>query len=721
MEVVLGKTSEHEVRFISGKTVYVEALIEGQWLGRCWGTDGNVRPQIPPFAEPAFEIEIKADPATKTNTPLSSGWQWVSASEAPATERNNRHFVVELSNTTGPTGLKIHTLLDGTAVLTRWLQITNASHRPLALTAVAPWAGRLWHADAAIALGCSMSPTNQTLDELEAQGIIDVERHLNNQPEFVQHCRITGSFGWRSLEPGVTTIQTTREPCYDDPFFMLQNQSNGEYFFGQLAWPSIYRMEFDKQDGLAFRIGPIAPDGSVLRVIAPGETIATPAVHLCHLKGDFDATVQAMHDHIRRSVLPKREPEFSFRIEYGAGGDTGDAVYRGDDFNASNLLPCVDAAQAVGAELFHVNGPQWAQVSDDPRDDGMGGRQWIEGRKLMGWKWLEANKKLFPNGIRAVSDYAHEQGLLFGLYARTEGRNMLTTHAPGMFTTVCDMVDKHGLDLYGHDTSHDQWNQYGLDWVTSTSRDGFQECILWRHHDVFYRAVERIQEKYPNLILWQAHAGGARLDLATIGRWHENIQSDFTGVPLAYYMAAGFSVYLPPEVVKSAYYGMWGALPDKTTLKRCIYALGHAPAIYWTLVPAQVNENNRGEVEQWRKYAELFKTFMRPLLSTCKVYHHEPINAKGNWDSGFWLVLEFMAPDAAKGWAIIVSYPDSQSLTYQFRPKGLDEQKEYAVTFDSTGNTKTIAGSLLMDTGLAIEVTTEIRSELLLFEAQQSG
>ena len=298
---------------------------------------------------------------------------------------------------------------------------------------------------------------------------------------------------------------------------------------------------------------------------------------------------------------------------------------------------------------------------------------------------------------------------------------MLTTHGPGMSRVVCDMIDKHGLDLYGHDTSYDQWNQAAGEWVTSTSRDGFQECILWRHHDVFYRAVERIQEKCPNLILWQAHAGGARMDLATIGRWHENLQSDLTGVPLVYHMAAGFSVYLPPEAVKSAYYGMWGDLPDKTTLKRCIFALGDAPVIYWTLLPARVSEDDRDELEQWRKYTELFKTFIRPLLSTCRVYHHEPINAKGNWDSGSWLVLEFMAPDAARGWATVVSYPDSQSLTYQFRPKGLDAQREYAVTFDSTGNTETIAGSVLMEKGLSIEVSTEIRSELLLFEAQHPG
>lgn len=693
MEIVLGKTSEHGVRFISGETVYVEGLVEGQWVGQCWSSDGEV--DCPPgqFAEPAFEIEIKDDPDAKANISLSRGWEWVAASEASETEAEKRHCVVELSNTVCPVGVRIHTLLDGTAVLTRWLEITNESGRALALTAVSPWAGRLWHEDASIALGCSVVATDQR----------------------------TGSFGWRSLEPGATTIRTTREPCYDDPYFILQNESNGEYFFGQLAWPSIYMMEFDKKDGLVFRMGPITPEGSVLRVIAPGERITTAAVHLCHLKGDFDTVVQTMHDHIRRSVVPKRDPEFCYRIEYAANADTGEALYRGDEFTESNLRPCIDVAKAAGAELVFFNGPYWAQEIEVPRDDSMGNPALLEDRELADWDWLEPRKELFPNGLKVISDYAHERGLLFGLYGRTEGRTMLTRPDPDMSTMVCDMIEKHGLDHYGHDTSVDQWNQHDTDWACVINRDGFEECILWRHHEVFYRHVERIAEKYPNVILWQAHAGGARLDLATIGRWHESLQSDLTGVPLAYHMAAGFSVYLPPEVMKCAYYGMLGDLPDMTTLKRCYYALGQVPIVYWTLLPAQVSEDNREELEQWRKYAELYKTFIRPLLSTCKVYHHEPINAKGNWDSGCWLVLEFMAPDATKGWATIVNYPDSKSLTYRFRPKGLDAQREYAVTFDNTGRTEIIAGADLAKKGLAIEVSTEIRSELLLFEAQQPG
>jgi alpha-galactosidase len=662
-----------EVRFTSGKTICVEALAGGQWVCRYRSADGNVKLPHWQFAQPAFHIVIKNEPLDKEIS-LSAGWQWVSAGEMSGTKKDRRHFTIELSNTIVPITVKVHTLLDGTAVLTRWLEITNTSDKPVAIAAVAPWAGRLWNEaneDVPITLGCS------TIHSIQV-GL--------------------GSFAWRPLEIGSNVIQNTREPCHDDPYFILHNESNGEYFFGELAWPSLYRMVFDKteHDGLVFGIGPTTIRGELARVLSPGETVQTPAVHLCHHQGDFDAVVQEMHEHVRRSVLPEHQPDRSHRVEYIANNDTGTNVYTGKDFTEENLRKCIDVAAAVGAELFLIDGPYWAQI---------GGKH--------GWDWLNGDNKLFPDGLKALRDYAHQKGLLFGVYARTEGIDMLTSGAPDMFETVSGMIEKHGLDLYRHDTSANQWTH----WLHPRVQHGFEECIAWRHHNVFYNTAERLRRKYPNVILQQAHGGGARCDLATIGHWHENFQSDYTHLPLAYQMRAGLSVYLPPEVMQSTYFGMCGTPPDKITVKRCIYALGNIPCIFWTLLPAKVNEISPEELNEWRKYTNLYKSFIRPLLSMCKVYHHAPISAKDDRDTGDWFVEEFISPDRTKGWAVIISYPESRSLTYPFCPKGVDEQKTYKVTFDNRNETKTYSGSNLKREGILIHVGSEVHSELLLFES----
>ncbi len=278
------------------------------------------------------------------------------------------------------------------------------------------------------------------------------------------------------------------------------------------------------------------------------------------------------------------------------------------------------------------------------------------------------------------------------------------------------MIEKHGLDLYRHDTSSNQWS----DWVRSKPQQGFEECNLWRHYEAFYRSAERIRERFPNVILQQAAAGGARSDLATAARWDESFQSDLTTMPLVYQMAAGFTVYLPPEALQSAYHGMWSeSAPDRITLLRCIYALGNVPCIYWTQLPGSVAEIDPEALADWRRYARIYKDFIRPLLSAARVFHHAPVSAEGSWDSGLWLAMEFASPERTKAWATIVRFPGNREPRYVFRPKGLDPKRRYRVTFDTAGRTRVLEGSSLARDGLELEVPEEPASELLLFEAEE--
>jgi hypothetical protein len=181
-------------------------------------------------------------------------------------------------------------------------------------------------------------------------------------------------------------------------------------------------------------------------------------------------------------------------------------------------------------------------------------------------------------------------------------------------------------------------------------------------------------------------------------------------------MMAGFSVYLPPEAMQSAYHGMWGELTtNRETLMRSIFTLGNVPCVYWTLLPGDVGEIPSEDLRRWQKYSALYKSFIRPLLSTCKVYHHAPINATGNWDTGPWLAMEYASPDRMQAWATIISFPDNPSDTYHFLPKGLDPQARYRVFFDNTGRTETKTGSALVEDGLTIQVDEREGSELLLF------
>ena len=63
--------------------------------------------------------------------------------------RDGLYHRVELSHQVVPGTVRLHTSKDGTAVLTRWIEITNSSARPVAPTALAaPGSERMWEEEA---------------------------------------------------------------------------------------------------------------------------------------------------------------------------------------------------------------------------------------------------------------------------------------------------------------------------------------------------------------------------------------------------------------------------------------------------------------------------------------------------------------------------------------------------------------------------------------------
>ena len=694
-------SGKHEIRYVSGTTVYVESLQGERWVGCGWSAEGrNDIKEL--WTSDAFEFSVKDKPSGPA-APISSGWQFKSASELEKTDRGALHFVVRLGSKDRRFDVNVHTVLDGTPTIVRWLEIANTSERPVALTDVSPWSGRLWLEGNRFTLGHSLR------SEVPWEGW----------------------FGWDDLKPGLNQFRNITDKLWDDPYFVLRNESNGEYFFAQLAWPANYSMEFVQDSGLSFKIGPTAP--YALRVIAAGETITTPAVHLCHVKKDLDAVVQAMHQHIRRSVMPTRPTEKSYLIQYLIPEDWLMTVYRGNDFNETNMKKCIDVASAVGGEAFILDGPRWCS--------GYG-------------NWLVPVAKLFPNGLGPLVDYAREKGMLFGLYFETEGGRdgnetlpdsepigtwseskvfrdhpdwfkdtNLKLHIPEaaqyFVSELSKIIDWYHLGIYRHDANGIVFHPAGPG-SGNTERDGFRESDSWRHYEAFYDAFAKTHAKYPELILQQAAAGNLRLDLATLGRFHEQFTSDRATMPWSFRMLSGMSVFLPPEVLVNANgMGFPKNLPDADTTLRGTYALGNTPMIFNAFLPKSLDDLKPDFRDKCLHYANIYKTFIRPMLADCKVWHHAPVNAAGGVESGGWFAMEFTSPDRSKGWATVIRLSGDAADAYLLKLKGLDAEKNYRVTFDNTGNVETIPGVKLMTEGLRIQPPAKPCSEFLLFECTE--
>ncbi len=722
-DIATRNSADHQIQFTSGRTIYVEALLGDRWVGRYWNANGRANWAYELWEEDAFQLEIG-------HFPLSTGWGWISGVEVAVTNRGARHFVVELSNTVRPIGVRLHTLLDGTPVLTRWLEITNNADEPMALTAVYPWS--------------SLIRAHAGHKHFPPEGL----DHAFNLGYFSESdWGYEGWFKWEPLSTGAKIVECDKGQGFDDPFFIVNNRAKGEYLIGHLAWSANWRMEFDCQEGvnpdyerrwgplrssaqdlLKFKLGPSA--AAPQRVIAPGETIETPAVHLGLVSGDLDAAVQAMHNHLRIFVLPSVGPESAYRIQYLVPGDQGylerggyafaeDAASEADDpnrriFDESTVRECIDIAESIGAELFTLDAGWWDEQGD----------------------WFPSPSR-FPRGLEPLVEYAHQKGLRFGMYGEIEraygkgckivnehpdwigpsGILNLTRPEVGEYveSELVRLIEGYELDLFRLD-----YNPLFTYEGSATSRDGYVENNYWRYYEVFYSLFERIQKRYPNLILQQCAVGGARNDLGVVSRFHEAYLTDVLWLPHVLQNYSGLTMGLPPEIIVTAFGACREGIgyPENfDTLLRCIFTLG-TPMIFAGMVGPSREGLTRERRNDYLRYAKLYREFIRPLLPTCKMYHHAPISARGGVTANGWFAVEYASPDRAKGWATIARIGKSESDTYLFTPKGLHRGKTYTVTFDSTGESATIDGLRLVQAGIPINLESIAASELLRFEEQ---
>lgn len=189
-------------------------------------------------------------------------------------------------------------------------------------------------------------------------------------------------------------------------------------------------------------------------------------------------------------------------------------------------------------------------------------------------------------------------------------------------------------------------------------------------------------------------------------------------MPYALQNYAGQTLSLPPEPFAIAMGadggGGMGHAENLDTYLRITYATS-TPWVFLTVAPdlAQLMPSRKA---RFLHYANLYKRFIRPILPTCRTFHHEPINARGGVESSGWYAMEFAAPDRRRRRALAARIGPVGCDTYLLKPRGLDRGKRYRVTFDSTWETVTMSGLELARDGVPLRLETLAASELVLFE-----
>ena len=701
-EVRLALEPEPLIGYRSALTVYEESLIGGRFVGRSWNGAGFLNdwdsPRLDPAKHPtpqAFWLEIDGQL-------LASHWRWEGLQKRQ--ESKGLHVVVTLRHAVRPVAVEVHTLLDGTPILTRWLAITNTGQQPAALAAASPWSGVLkvtprWRAH--------LRDRQAALYSLGAMA----DTRWGDE----------GNFQWQPLPNATLRIDGRyRRDRYRHPMFVLRSNATGEHFIGQLAWSGGFAFEFDlnadlgaadNTASLCFRAGPDAP--APQRILAPDETVATPEMHLGLVFGDLDTAVQAMHTHLRRSVFRPQARGRGGWLESGIGPEV--------EISAPRVFDAIEQAAQLGAEIFFIDASWYTPPGGD----------WYA--TVGDW---QVDLARFPAGLQPFRDRVHELGMLWGLWMDAErmgaesriarqhpewwgqgydGTNRLgnlldiaqPAAAQWMEAEIARLITDQALDFFRLD-----YNVGGLGAGSQNHRDGFVENGYWRYYQALYGIYDRLRERFPDVVFENCAGGGGRTDVGLVGRFSHTWVTDWQVAPRSFSITNGMTMALPPEYVDRLVGGQDGHTAGDVDFQARLLLFVRPTFGYLAPVGEPVNPVQLARIGHM---LDLYRSFVRPFMAEGRMYHHTP--AFDGPEPKGWGVLELAAADRTRGIAGVFQLSDPDGSDYLLRLRGLDLGKRYRVTWDNAGQTCEVDGFTLMKQGLAIRLEGALTSELLLFEA----
>ncbi|MCG3149003.1 MAG: hypothetical protein PCFJNLEI_02455 [Verrucomicrobiae bacterium] len=688
-----------QIAYVSGPAVYTEQFAAGKLAGQCWSANAHIPGNVeaknfgPDVPSQAFALNLDGQS-------LDWGWTLELAEETDC--QNGRRAKLGLAHTVRPVRVTVHTEVDGTGFFSRWLEITNTAARPAALSTLDVFAGIL------------LGEPDLRASDFETTPF-ELGRFAGNRG------REEGRFVWQPLTNGVVAGLYSAGPYgtsgYNHPYFIIRSTKSPDCFVFYLGysgpWNAAIVCDTTLRKILHARLGPAAP--APLRVVQPGETIVTPRVHFGHLQTDLDGCVQAAHEHIRRTVIP-RSPRMPRPLlsqnSWGLGGNT---------LTEEVILRDIELAHELGCELYTVDAG-WFGRDRNNVEYGCYSGDWTPG------PW-------FPRGFDPIVAKLREKGMLFGLWIEPEnlgaGSAIAKAHPDWLVqregATVPPLYDHLTLDFTKPAAA--AWleselervvRDYHLDllrldgcpvsaYIGDRLESGYSENTVWRHYECLDGILDRLRQKFPDLIIENCCGGGGRLDLGMLARTHRTQITDVMRPPRSIQIINGISLMLPPEFCMIYPFAAW----ENANLD-FIYRVPLFGGFYNMGWLARREDLHPGLLATAKRYTGLHKRFVAPLLPGCRVYHHTPV-VRVEGDVTPYCVLEYTAANRETSMVGIFKLTDGPE-PYRLFPKGLDAGRKYRVTFDNDGTTAELDGLTLRQQGLPIQLTAALTSELLLFQ-----
>lgn len=364
---------------------------------------------------------------------------------------------------------------------------------------------------------------------------------------------------------------------------------------------------------------------------------------------------------------------------------------------------------------------------DGPPENDVFTSQWMH--KVGNWR---INSELYPQGLKEVSDAAHQAGMKFLLWFEPERAicgTPITMEHPEYFLgerdngailllnlgnpdarqwctdMVAGMIKSQGIDCYRQDfnfsplaywQAHDKPNRVGISEI--------------RYIEGLYAFLDELRRRFPRLLIDNCASGGRRLDLEMMRRSIPLWASDMQCFPnfiteRNQQQVYGLSLWIPQFS-----FGTEVNHPGDTYHFRSTMASGMVAHLFPTISNPVDTEYPyqwlRERMTEYHRAKIYFSGDFYPLLSQSDSFRD-------------WTAMQFHRSDLNSGIIEVFRKKDSPIIQIEMKLQGLEPNTTYEVENADTEKRLQYTGAQLMDLGMPVEITRKRDCRLFFYRAKK--
>lgn len=474
------------------------------------------------------------------------------------------------------------------------------------------------------------------------------------------------------------------------------DETTGDVWFGALETGGNFLGEVEQRTygGTALQYG--INDYGFAPVLQPGDSLTTPALVFGRTAaGLADMTVRMQA--YGRSLMSE-EPRL---VLYNSWEATG------FDVHCDRQLDLADLAGRIGAEMFVL-------------DDGWFGRRNGTTDGLGDW-WVNPDK--FPDDLHPLIERVKSLGMEFGIWMEPEMVNptsdLYRDHPDWVYREPGrepdQLRDQYVLDvglpevqdfiyeavaglLADHDVSYIKW-----DANRPLAQVGARDAAGWRHTQGLYSVVDRIKQRYPDVLIEACASGGGRVDLGALQHFDDFWTSDNTDALDRLEIQRTYSLLYPMKAMRA-----WVTdTPNFLTQRSAPLQFRFHSAMMGSLgIGANLTEFSDAELEQSAGFIEQYKR-LRPVIQEGEF--HRLADDSGNGAD----IFEYRTDERVAVFVFLVAARMGRRPV-SFRLRGLDPAGVYR--FQADWQTQEKSGAYLMGHGVQTWLLGDYASAVLTFE-----